>query len=45
MINLISFIVLIESIRLIIRPLTLAICLTANIIAGHLLLTLLGFFN
>lgn len=39
---LIPFIVLIESIRLIIRPLTLAIRLTANIIAGHLLLTLLG---
>lgn len=39
---LIPFIVLIESIRLIIRPLTLAIRLTANIIAGHLLLTLIG---
>lgn len=39
---LISFIVIIESIRLIIRPLTLAIRLTANIIAGHLLLSLLG---
>lgn len=39
---LIPFIVLIESIRLIIRPFTLAIRLTANIIAGHLLLTLLG---
>lgn len=39
---LMPFIVLIESIRLIIRPLTLAIRLTANIIAGHLLLTLLG---
>jgi len=39
---LISFIVIIESIRLFIRPFTLAIRLTANIIAGHLLLTLLG---
>ncbi|KYN20011.1 ATP synthase subunit a, partial [Trachymyrmex cornetzi] len=39
---LIPFIVIIESISLIIRPLTLAIRLTANIIAGHLLLTLLG---
>jgi F-type H+-transporting ATPase subunit a len=39
---LIPFIVCIESIRNIIRPLTLTIRLTANIIAGHLLLTLLG---
>lgn len=39
---LISFIVLIETIRNIIRPGTLAIRLSANIIAGHLLLTLLG---
>lgn len=39
---LISFIVCIETIRNIIRPGTLAIRLTANIIAGHLLLTLLG---
>lgn len=39
---LIPFIVIIESIRIIIRPLTLAIRLTANMIAGHLLLTLLG---
>lgn len=39
---LIPFIVCIESIRNIIRPGTLAIRLTANIIAGHLLLTLLG---
>lgn len=39
---LIIFIVLIETIRLIIRPVTLIIRLTANIIAGHLLLTLLG---
>lgn len=39
---LIPFIVIIESISLIIRPFTLSIRLTANIIAGHLLLTLLG---
>lgn len=39
---LIPFIVLIETIRNIIRPGTLAVRLTANIIAGHLLLTLLG---
>lgn len=39
---LIIFIVCIESIRNVIRPGTLAIRLTANIIAGHLLLTLLG---
>lgn len=39
---LIPFIVLIESIRNIIRPGTLAVRLTANIIAGHLLITLLG---
>lgn len=39
---LIPFIVLIETIRNIIRPGTLAIRLSANMIAGHLLLTLLG---
>ena len=39
---LIPFIVIIETIRNIIRPRTLAIRLTANIIAGHLLLTLLS---
>jgi len=39
---LIPFIVCIESISNIIRPGTLAVRLTANIIAGHLLLTLLG---
>lgn len=35
-------IVLIETVRSIIRPMTLGIRLAANIIAGHLLLTLLG---
>lgn len=39
---LMSFIVLIETIRNVIRPGTLAVRLAANIIAGHLLLTLLG---
>lgn len=39
---LISFIVCIETVRNLIRPGTLAIRLSANIIAGHLLLTLLG---
>lgn len=38
---LIPFIVLIETIRIFIRPITLTVRLTANIIAGHLLLTLL----
>lgn len=39
---LMPFIVLIETVRNIIRPITLAVRLAANIIAGHLLLTLLG---
>jgi F-type H+-transporting ATPase subunit a len=39
---LISFIVLIETIRNVIRPITLCVRLTANLIAGHLLITLLG---
>lgn len=39
---LIPIIVLIEFIRQIIRPITLSVRLTANIIAGHLLLSLLG---
>lgn len=40
--GLIPFIVCIETISNIIRPITLTVRLTANIIAGHLLLTLLG---
>merc|ERR1712157_289606 len=39
---LIPIIVIIESVRNIIRPLALSIRLAANIVAGHLLLTLLG---
>lgn len=39
---LISFIVIIELTRNLIRPITLCVRLTANIIAGHLLITLLG---
>merc|ERR1712215_411713 len=39
---LIPIIVLIETVRRLIRPATLAIRLAANIVAGHLLLTLLG---
>lgn len=39
---LIPAIVVIESVRSLIRPLTLAVRLAANIIAGHLLLALLG---
>lgn len=39
---LMPFIVLIETVSNVIRPLTLAVRLIANIVAGHLLLTLLG---
>lgn len=39
---LIPFIVVIETIRNVIRPGTLAVRLIANIVAGHLLITLLG---
>nr|UKO33011.1 ATP synthase F0 subunit 6 [Stenochironomus sp. 1CZ] len=39
---LMPFMVMIESISNIIRPITLSVRLTANMIAGHLLLTLLG---
>lgn len=39
---LIPFIVLIERVRNVIRPLTLSVRLIANIVAGHLLITLLG---
>lgn len=36
------FIVLIETVRALIRPLTLSVRLMANIVAGHLLLRLAG---
>lgn len=39
---LIPFIVLIESISNVIRPITLSVRLMANMVAGHLLITLLG---
>jgi len=42
---LIPFIIIIETIRNIIRPIALAVRLSANIIAGHLLITLLGNLN
>lgn len=42
---LINFIVLIETISIIIRPITLSVRLIANIVAGHLLLILLSNFS
>ncbi len=39
---LIIFIVIIELVRNIIRPITLCVRLTANLIAGHLLISLIG---
>ena len=39
---LMPIIVIIETVRNIIRPITLSIRLAANMVAGHLLLTLLG---
>jgi F-type H+-transporting ATPase subunit a len=39
---LISFIVLIETLRVLIRPITLRVRLAANITAGHLLLRLIS---
>lgn len=39
---LIPLIVVIETIRLFVRPVALAVRLAANIVAGHLLLVLLG---
>lgn len=41
---LINFIVLIELVRILIRPITLSVRLTANILAGHLLISLLRDF-
>lgn len=41
-IALVSFMVIIELVSCAIRPLTLAVRLVANIVAGHLLLSLLG---
>jgi ATP synthase subunit 6 len=41
-IALMNFIVLIETVRNLIRPITLCVRLTANLTAGHLLITLLG---
>lgn len=43
-IQLINFIVVIEIVRNIIRPITLSVRLSANIVAGHLLISLLGRF-
>jgi len=40
--GLIPFMVIIELVRSLIRPLTLSVRLVANIVAGHLLLTLLS---
>lgn len=42
--QLINFIVLIELVRNIIRPITLSVRLSANMVAGHLLISLLGNF-
>lgn len=43
-VQLINFIVLIEIVRNLIRPITLSVRLSANIVAGHLLISLLGNF-
>lgn len=42
--QLINFMVIIELVRNIIRPITLSVRLSANIVAGHLLIRLLGNF-
>lgn len=42
--QLMNFIVVIELVRNIIRPITLSVRLSANIVAGHLLISLLGSF-
>ena len=36
------FMVLVESVSILIRPLTLSVRLVANILAGHLILTIIG---
>lgn len=41
----ISFLVIVESIRVLIRPLTLSIRLAGNITAGHIFLRLIGIFS
>lgn len=43
-VQLMNFIVLIETVRNLIRPITLSVRLSANMVAGHLLISLLGRF-
>lgn len=43
-VQLINFMVLIETVRNLIRPITLSVRLSANMVAGHLLISLLGRF-
>lgn len=43
--NLMNFIVIIETTRIMIRPITLSIRLSANMVAGHLLISLLSSFS
>jgi F-type H+-transporting ATPase subunit a len=42
---LINFIVIVELVRTIIRPITLSVRLSANMVAGHLLMSLLSNFS